>query len=166
MMCRGEDDYHSFYWNLSATNEGWTAIQSDCKSPSELCLTSQTPPLIPSLEAGTRDKEPLSSLSESCLNPFHAESVNSDLKDLKGSVDIKRRSEGTWKAKRFRDLRHVCPIKLLKTHKLTRCALIRVVYMMVKVLGYKWHDPDRCVAFRAWSQHYEDERRRCWNHYR
>lgn len=53
----------------------------------ELCLTSQTPPLIPSLEAVTPHKEPLSCLSESCLNPFHAESVKSD---LKASVDIKK----------------------------------------------------------------------------
>ena len=41
-------------------------------------------------------QRPFVACSQSCLNPFHARSVNLDCKDIKGSVDVKRQNVCTW----------------------------------------------------------------------
>lgn len=43
--------------------------------------------------SGSRQR-PFVQSSESCLNPFHARSVNLDCKDIKGRVDVKRHFSG------------------------------------------------------------------------
>ncbi len=49
-------------------------------------------------QSGGRDsaQRPIVASSGSCLNPFHAGSVNLDCKDIKGSVDVKRHFQAKY----------------------------------------------------------------------